>query len=667
MEQLLRTFLILVLNLIVIAPFLIISITAAATTEKFSNILYDTQSVSFFSVNQSRADEQEIHPTNNSSCVNYDNRTMTINICGGMVDLTALNSIINNSKVLNQTSPKNWFLNANISIAKGATLFINSSDTDWLKINSTAGTAYSIVAKGNLLIDNTKISSWNFTNKADTLLDSKTEPRSYLVVPWDSSGQMNITNSNLSYLGYDGGKDTGGISYYAGDGSVISNNHFSFNYVGLDVSGDVSDIIFANNTINNSYLDGLIAETNSTNLEISNNAIYNNTNDGIVCTELCKNILVKNNSVYNNTGNGILLNQSAVDSEIKDNGVYYNGRSGITLLNSSKNVITNNTIDGNFFGITLTQSSGDNAVQQNTINNTLLNGISLYEHANNNTLRNNIITESLGSGIYIQGKGTSNNIFIKNNVIKGASYGIQFLNASNNILLDNTIANNSNSNYYGKSGSTNTISDTKFNHTTIAVSDDNSMFVLGHTDNRISGVSSRGIVNMAYPTNTTILIPPVGKNVILDTYEMNVIPSSNNVNISAFNDNFKSNETYKKWSEISSPALPVTTTRYTIGGFEPNKQIVINVNGSFWNAYTSNSSGYITFLYNDNNINNIINNNNNNNNGYYTVKRFEAEASNAPALAAILFLVIIVIGLLTLLFIIRQRKKVNSIYKHQVA
>ena len=54
-----------------------------------------------------------------------------------MVDMTAVNSIINNSKVLNQTSPKNWFLNANISIAKGATLFINSSDTDWLKINST--------------------------------------------------------------------------------------------------------------------------------------------------------------------------------------------------------------------------------------------------------------------------------------------------------------------------------------------------------------------------------------------------------------------------------------------------------------------------------------------------------------------------------------------------
>ena len=117
-----------------------------------------------------------------------------------------------------------------------------------------------------------------------------------------------------------------------------------------------------------------------------------------------------------------------------------------------------------------------------------------------------------------------------------------------------------------------------------------------------------------------------------------------------------SNKTYKKWSEISSPAFPVTTTRYTIGGFEPNKQIVINVNGSFWNAYTSNSSGYITFLYDDDN----------NNDRYYILKRFEAEANNAPALAAILFLVIIVIGLVTLSFIIKQRNKVNRIYRHQI-
>ncbi len=134
MRQLLPTFLFLILFLILIAtaPSSIPSITAETTEKLRYNILHDTYSVSFLSVNQSNTGEQEIIPKSNSFCVNYDNRTMTINICGGKMDMTALHSIVNNSKILNQTSPQNWFLNANILIAKGATLFVNSTDTDWL-------------------------------------------------------------------------------------------------------------------------------------------------------------------------------------------------------------------------------------------------------------------------------------------------------------------------------------------------------------------------------------------------------------------------------------------------------------------------------------------------------------------------------------------------------
>lgn len=650
-RQLLPTFLFLILFLILIAtaPSSILSITGETSEKLRYNILHDTYSVSFLSVNQSRTGEQEIIPKSNSFCVNYDNRTMTINICGGKMDMTALHSIINNSTILNQTSPKNWFLNANILIAKGATLFVNSTDTDWLKINSTAGTAYSISTKGNLLIDNTKISSWNFTNKSDTLLNSKAQPRGYLVVPWDGTGHMNITNSNLSYLGYDGGTNTWGISYYAGDGSIISNNSFSFNYRGFHASDDASNIMLVNNTINNSYQHGILAHINSTNLQIYNNAIHNNANHGVFCSELCKNILMKNNSVYNNTGNGIFLNRLTVGSEIENNTIYHNGDSGIRVSNSSRNVIANNTIEGNSFGVIITQSSYNNSIHHNMIKGSDLNGIYLYENSNDNTFKNNTIIESIGNGIYVQGKGTSNNTFIKNNVTRGSSYGIQFFNASNNILLDNTIYNNSNYNYYGKSGSINTIIDTPFNNATLRFFDDQSRFILQYTDNKIIGVSNKKIINTVYPTNTTLLIKPFSKSIILDTYDMSVIPSSNHVNITASTNDFKSNEKYKKWSEISPPGLPITT-KYMIGGFEPNTQISINVNGSFWNAYTSNSSGYITFLYD----------------GYYTLKQFEAEANNKPALAAILFLVIIVIGLAILFVIFKQRKRMNKTLKHNI-
>jgi len=650
MRQLLPTFLFLILFLILIAtaPSLILSITGE-TSEKLRYLSHDTHSVSFLSVNQSRTGGQEIIPKSNSFCANYDNRTMTINICGGKMDMTALHSTINNSKILNQTSPKNWFLNANILIAKGATLFVNSTNTAWLKINSTAGTAYSIATKGNLLIDNTKISSWNFTNKSDTLLNYKTQPRGYLVVPWDSTGQMNITNSNLNYLGYGGGKNTWGISYYAGDGSIISNNSFSFNYRGFHASNDALNIMLVNNTINNSYQHGIVAHINSTNLQIYNNAIHNNANHGIFCSELCKNILMKNNSVYNNTGNGIFLNRLTEGSEIENNTIYHNGGSGIRLSNSPRNVIANNTIDGNSFGVIITRSSFDNSIHHNMIKGSHLNSIYLYENSSNNTFKNNNIRESIGNDINVQDKSTSNNTFIKNNVTKGSSYGIQFFNASNNILLDNTIYNNSNYNYYGKSGSINTIIDTLFNNATLRFFDDQSRFILQYTNNKIIGVSNKKIINTVYPTNTTLLIRPFSKSIILDMYDMSVIPSSNHVNITAFTNDFKSNEKYKKWSEISPPALPITT-KYMIGGFEPNTQISINVNGSFWNAYTSNSSGYITFLYD----------------GYYTLKQFEAEANNKPALAAILFLTIIVIGLAILFVIFKKRKRINKTPKHNI-
>ncbi len=650
MRQLLPTFLFLILFLMLIAtaPSLMLSITGEAS-EIFHYKLHDTYSVSFFSVNQSRTGEQEITAKSNSFCVNYDNRTMTINICGGKMDMTELDSIINNSKILNQTSPKNWFLNANILIAKGATLFVNSTDTDWLKINSTAGRAYSIATKGNLLIDNTKISSWNFTNNSNTLLNSIAQPRGYLVVPWDGTGHMNITNSNLSYLGYGGVKDTWGISYYAGDGSIISNNSFSFNYRGFHASDDASNIMLLNNTINNSYQHGIVAHINSSNLQVYNNAIHNNANHGIFCSELCKNILMKNNSVYNNTGNGIFLNRLTVGSEIENNTIYHNGGSGVTLSNSSRNIIANNTIDGNSYGVIITRSAYNNSIHHNMIKDSHLNGIYLYENSTNNTFKNNSVRESIGNGIYVQGKGTSNNTFIKNNVTKGSSYGIQFFNASNNILLDNTIYNNSNYNYYGKSGSINTIIDTLFNNASLRFFDDNSRFILQYTNNNIIGVSNKKIINTVYPTNTTLLIMPFSKSITLDMYDMSVIPSSNYVNITAFTNDFKSNENYKKWSEISPPALPITT-KYTIGGFEPNTQISINVNGSFWNAYTSNSTGYITFLYD----------------GYYTLKQFEAEANNKPALAAILFLAIIVIGLGILFVIFKKRKRINNTAKHNI-
>jgi parallel beta-helix repeat protein len=584
-----------------------------------------------------------------SDCVNYDNHTRTINICSGNLSLTKVSSILNNPSILKRTSAKNWFLNANILVrGVNATLFINSTDTDWLKINSTAGTAYSISVRGrgNLVIDHTKITSWNSTSNTVTNLKSGTEPRRAFLVVSSTGGHMNITNSVLSYLGYvtftKSGGDNGattGIAYYGGNGSIIKNNIISFNHRGF-YSSRVSNITIENNRVYNNFEYGLDPHTGTTDIKIYSNSIYNNGAHGLICSQLCKNIIIEKNIVYNNKGHGIDLDQLISMSSVKDNTIYNNTYAGIAKWNSYNNVASHNVVYNNTFGIILTENSHDNIIKANIIKNSSRYGIYLYDNSSKNKFLGNTILNSGTNGIYLQDNNTKYNSFIKNKVTGGKHIGIQFFNSSDNTLVDNTIYNNADYNYFSKSNSTNNIiADTKFDNTVLRFFDNSSNFILKNTDNRIIS-NNKKIGNIVYPTNTTLFLNPSHKNIILDTSDMIVIPSSNHVNISSSADDFNTDQKYKKWLELDSD--PSVTTKYIVGGFIPNTPIMIKVNGSFWNAYTSNSSGYINFVYDGG-----------------KVVRFEAEANNKPVMATIAVLGSLTMGLVAFFIIKKRRKKMK--------
>jgi parallel beta-helix repeat protein len=579
--------------------------------------------------------------------VNYDNHTRTINVCSGKLSLTKLSSILNNPGVLNRTSTKNWFLNANI-LVRGADsiLFINSTDTDWLKINSTGGTAYSISVrgKGSLVIDHTKITSWNSTSNTVTNLKSHTEPKRAFLMISISGSHMNITNSNLSYLGYltytKSGGDNGtttGIAYYGGNGSVIKNNLISFNHRGF-YSRAVSNIAIENNTVYNNFEYGLDPHTGTEDMKISNNRIFDNGAHGVICSQFCKDIIVEKNLVYNNKGHGIDLDQLIANSTVKNNTIYNNTYSGIANWNSYNNIAHNNVIYNNTFGIILTQNSHDNIIKDNLIKNSSRYGMYVYANSTKNKFEGNTILNSSANGIYVQDNTTKYNSFIKNKVADGRHIGIQFFNSSHNTLIDNRIYNNADYNYYAKSNSTNNvIADTIFNNTVLRFFDNSSNFILKNSDNRIIS-NNKKIANIAYPINTTLLASPIYKSIILDSSDMIVTPSSNHVNITSWSDDHNSDQKYKKWTQVSSHDDSRLTTGYVLGGFLPKTQIMIKVNGSFWNAYTSNSSGYINFAYDGGGL-----------------VRFEAEANNKPVMITIAVLASLTIGL-TALFIIKKRR-----------
>ncbi len=549
---------------------------------------------------------QNSSSTNTSSILTslpmrYENLTKTIYVCGGTVDLSRISSVIGNDHVLNLTSKKNWFLNADITLMRGATFFINSTDTDWLKINSTAGTAYSIVARGksNLVIDHSKITSWNSTSNTEATLGSGKEPRAFLLNRWDG-GQMNITNSNLSSLGYIVRDrygaimgNTSGVAYFAGHGSIIKNNTISNNFRGF-YSSNVSEVTIENNSIHDNYEYGLDPHTGSRNLKIIGNNIYNNGHHGIICSKSCRNVIVERNVSYNNSGHGIMLDQLVTNSTVNNNKVYNNRFSGIAIWNSTNDIIEHNIIYDNNYGLIITGNSHHNRIKDNIIRNSLLNGIYLYNGSTNNILERNTILNSSDSGMYIKDSDTQANKFMNNNIMAASSYGLKFLNASNNRLINNSLYDNKPYDYYSKFYSNNTIIDTIFNNTTLRFFDNSSNIILENTNNKIVG-NNRKAPNIVYPTYSSLLISPTRKNVITNTLDMVVIPSSKYVIISAISRNHDSHNNYISWLQIS-PETKIRT-KYFIGDLVPNTPLIIQTNGSLLAVRTANSSGFISFIY----------------------------------------------------------------------
>jgi parallel beta-helix repeat protein len=602
---------------------------------------------------------------NNNSCINYDSVNRTINLCGGPTDLSSISRIVNNSDILSNNSNKNWILNANISIADGATLFINSTDTTWLKISSSASYPHSIVAYGDLIINGTKISSWNSTSNSESVLKDNTNestPRSYLLKPQIGTGKMNITNSNISGLGFKGLKDTWGITYYSGSGSIIENNTIYSNYRGLHLAGNVSNILVANNTIQDSSQHGLDL-LRAKDIEILENNVSSNDEHGIFCTRECEKVLISSNYISDNGKSGIVLNQATTDSVVEHNRIQDNNGSAIAIRNSSRITINDNFVEQNKYGADISQNSTYNTVIGNSITSSFSTGMLLDSYSTNNTVEKNLIQHSKGGGIYVN--SSFENKLINNKIIENTKSGVVFLNAAKNILVNNTLSANTPYNYYLRPNSSfNVLQDTLFENTTLRFFDNSSNIILESTNNRIIN-NNKKIPNYAYSTNVTALIQPVNKNILVNTLNMFAIPSTDYVQIFSIDKDFNTNKTNKNWSERSPQLSSLSenmkrSTKYIIGSFPPDTQITISANNSFWNAYTSNGSGYITFVYDgyDEAIREAV--------GElpsYAVTEFEAEVSNRPAVAAIIFFAIIIGGSITFIVIraYLKRKKTKIV------
>lgn len=312
---------------------------------------------------QKKTSKQELHPpappsssssvtltpSDSSSCIGYDSSEKLITITCGSTTLSELDKQLNDGNVpckenknddtANNNDDDNhnakvWLLNAGLLIDKGAALYINSTDTKWLKIIADGTTAYGIHVLGTLKIDSVKITSWDpSTNdylkfKFEILSDRQFEesgidaiPRPYIITEQGETGTTDITNSELAYLGYACGGGCSGLSYYAGEGSVVEGNNIHNNRFGFYSNG-ASKLILQHNNVHHNFMYGFDPHTGTHDVIIRNNIVHDNGAMGIICSLNCYNVTIENNEVYNSQGSGIMFSRNMTDSVVRNNIVH---------------------------------------------------------------------------------------------------------------------------------------------------------------------------------------------------------------------------------------------------------------------------------------------------------------------------------------------------------
>src|SRR5919106_1100181 len=281
-----------------------------------------------------------------ASCISYDPEDNRITITCQSANLSDIHNILEDRNVLSKEddvdtisdttdgdSDTVWQLNAGITVAQNAILYINSTDASWLKILADGETAHPILVSGSLKIDSVKVTSWNpNTNNYTTSQDSGRNgddvtigtPRPYIVVEDGATGTTDITNSELAFLGYESGYGGGrtGLRYEAGDDSIIRGNEIYNLYFGLYTRG-VGGMTIESNHIHDNIHYGLDPHTGTHDMIIRNNTVHDNGSTGVICSLDCYNISIEDNKVYNN----IISDSSTgidIDEDSYDNVVYNN-------------------------------------------------------------------------------------------------------------------------------------------------------------------------------------------------------------------------------------------------------------------------------------------------------------------------------------------------------
>jgi parallel beta-helix repeat protein len=328
-------------------------------------------------------------------------------------------------------APGVYLLKDDLVIGRNATLLIDGRTVHELRLLSTPDRFITVAAlRGSTRIVGTPyqrvtVTSWNpATAGPDT-----TEPdgRAWVEV---RRGSMSISWANLIWLGFETGavsgvawEGRGGISA----GGDVTYSTFQHNHFGV-YTFEAKHMTWRYNTFayNTGY--GFDPHDHSDHFVVEYNRAFNNGSHGLIFSRGCAYNTIRFNESFNNGAHGNVLDDGPnlnPDGTLRE-------RAGIP---SNYNLVAENVVYGNNIGIVLDGGTG-NLIENNIVRNNVY-GIRMKDAVNANTVSGNRFTDNQKFGIYLY-NGSNKNV-IANNAVSGGTGGIVVRDSMDNQITANDL------------------------------------------------------------------------------------------------------------------------------------------------------------------------------------------------------------------------------------
>ncbi|MCK4757266.1 MAG: right-handed parallel beta-helix repeat-containing protein [Thermoplasmata archaeon] len=289
----------------------------------------------------------------------------------GMFIRESDNNVINNNIATSNSEDGIYFYDSNGNMITNNTV---SDSTHGIRIASSITNTL----RNNTMLENGIYIDGGLQHWNTHIIDTSNTVNGKVVQYWKDqtggtipmgAGQVILANcNNVIVSNQNVSNGTAGIEVgFSSNNHIVDNTAFSNNLYGIYLRDSDNNNI-TNNTASLSNTGIQIYSDSTGNIVSENNATLN-TWGGIVISGSSDNSILTNNTADSNGFHGIYLSWSD-HCTVSNSATAFNGLNGIYLWFSTDNIIRNNNVSSNIYGIHLVSSSANTIYHNDIINNT---------------------------------------------------------------------------------------------------------------------------------------------------------------------------------------------------------------------------------------------------------------------------------------------------------